>query len=383
MRLVCEKDKTMDGILSHKYRNCNGLPIVKLSGVGLAVALLMAGCDNRISLHDFQKMRAAGTKSAATQPTPAAQTALLNRELGPTRIGPGDILQVTVTAAQEAGVAPVVPALQVRVKSDGTIDMPLAGSIKVADLTLEDAEQAVLASYGKYYRQASALVQVAQPAPTTVLILGAVANPGLQGLPGTERNLLFAMARAGGASQSASGSVTLQRIRQNETVTLNLRDPEQLKAALAMEPLESGDIVTVHSATPNTIFVGGLVLAASPQTYGPGTEMTVLQALAAAGGLRQDLTPTEATLIRRTDGKDVHVKLNLDRIAKGKDENITLAAGDILWVPHTAGTRVQEFFNQHFKYSAGANYNANYRDSGSQLFGDEKQVPTTTTIPGP
>jgi len=281
-------------------------------------------------------------------------------------------------------VAQVVAALQVRVKSDGTINMPLAGSIKVADLTLEDAEEAVLAAYvPKSYRQANVLIQVSQAVPTNVLVLGAVVNPGLVPLSRTERNLLFAMARAGGASQSASGAVTLRRIRQAETVTLNLRDPEQLKAALAIEPLEQGDIVTVQAAKPNTVFVGGLVLASSPQSYAPGTEITLLQAVAAAGGLRTDVTPREATLIRRMDGKDVHVKLNLDRIATGKDDNITLAAGDILWVPHTFGTRVEEFINRNLRIgaSANANYGASYRDSGSAIYGDEKGAQRAVIVP--
>jgi protein involved in polysaccharide export with SLBB domain len=387
MRLVCKKGKTMDSLKSRKVGGNKGLLAGGLAGVGLAMTVMLVGCaDHRICQRDFQRMQRVGMRAETAKPTtaPAAEAAMLDRELGPYRIGPGDIVQVTVTVPQEAAVSQVVPALLVRVKSDGTINMPLAGSIKVADLTLEDAEQAVLAAYvPKSYRQANVLIQVTQAAPTNVLVLGAVVNPGLVPLSRTERNLLFAMARAGGASQSASGAVTLRRIRQTDTVTLNLRDPEQLKAALAIEPLEQGDIVTVQAAKPNTVFVGGLVLASSPQSYAPGTEITLLQAVAAAGGLRTDVTPREATLIRRMDGKDVHVKLDLDRIATGKDDNITLAAGDILWVPHTFGTRVQEFINQNLKIgaSAHASYGANYRDSGSALYGDEKGAQRAVIVP--
>ena len=107
-----------------------------------------------------------------------------------------------------------------------------------------------------------------------------------------------------------------------------------------------------------------------------GVKITILQAIAAANGLRTDLIPTEATLIRRINGKDVHVKLNLDRLAKGKDQNIALAAGDILWVPHTVGTRIHEFINKTVSVSAGASYTAGYNHRGAKYYHDLKQQDT-------
>ena len=161
-------------------------------------------------------------------------------------------------------------------------------------------------------------------------------------------------------------------------MTLNLRDPKELRESLQLDPLENGDIVHVHAAKPNMIFVGGLVNAPMPQTYPLGTEVTILQALAAAAGLRTDIIPMEATLIRRVNGKDVHVKLDLNRLTKGKDENIVLAAGDILWVPHTAGTRVHEFLNNTLYVQAGvsAAYRVSSYDTGARYHGDLKDRDT-------
>ena len=89
-------------------------------------------------------------------------------------------------------------------------------------------------------------------------------------------------------------------------------------------------------------------------------EVNVLQAIAASGGLRTDLTPSEATLTRRVpDGRDVQVKLVLAQIEDGTDPNIMLAAGDILWVPYTTLTRIQEFINQNIFFRAGASVNYN------------------------
>jgi hypothetical protein len=99
---------------------------------------------------------------------------------------------------------------------------------------------------------------------------------------------------------------------------------------------------------------------------------TVLQALAGAGGLRTDIDPQEATLIRRLpDGTDRHVKLDLDAIAAGEEENIVLAAGDILFVPHTASTRVQDFINRNFFLRAGIS--VNYSISGVEFMNRQDQ----------
>jgi len=102
------------------------------------------------------------------------------------------------------------------------------------------------------------------------------------------------------------------------------------------------------------------VVMPGPQPYAPGTHVTVLQALAAASGLRTDLTPRYATLSRQMNGRDVHVKLDLDRIQKSKDPNITLAAGDVLWVPFTLETRIEDWLNRNFFFRVGASVNANY-----------------------
>jgi protein involved in polysaccharide export with SLBB domain len=194
-----------------------------------------------------------------------------------------------------------------------------------------------------------------------VFLFGAVTEPGLVPLRRTERNLLYAIQGAGGITELASGEVTLRRVRRPaEEVTLDLTEPLQLQAALNLEPLQSGDIVYVHAARPNTVFVGGLVARAAPQEYPPGARINILQAIAAAGGLRTDIIPREGTLIRRLpDGTDVHVKLDMNRLAMGADPNLELAPGDILWVPHTLETRVQEFINRNIFMRAGVSVNYN------------------------
>ncbi|MCD6303782.1 MAG: polysaccharide export protein [Planctomycetes bacterium] len=349
--------------------------------MGLLILCGLAGCDNRISLDEFIELQKSNASRATHQPTtrpaPAVQ---VDKQLGPYRVGPGDVLEVNVIGAGQVESAAAVRA---RVYRDGTIELPLAGSIKVAGMDLEQVEKAIQKQYeAKVYKEAVIHAEVVEPETTDVLVTGAVAAPGLVRLRRTQRNLLYAIVGAGGVSTEASGKVTLQRVRKpGEKVTANLLDPQGLRKALAMAPLENGDIIKVEAAQPNTIFVGGLVNVPSPQTYPPGTRVTVLQALAAAAGLRTDVLPREATLIRRMpDGKDVQVKLDLDKLQRGEAPNITLAAGDILWVPHTLETRIQEWISRNIYVRGGMNAEINYNFIHTQDIYRGKKGGTGTSL---
>ena len=91
------------------------------------------------------------------------------------------------------------------------------------------------------------------------------------------------------------------------------------------------------------------------------TPSLALTSIAAAAGLRTDVFPDEAVLVRHLDnGTDVRVCLDISRITDGADPNIQLTAGDILWVPHTAETRVQEWINRNIYFRAGASAGLSY-----------------------
>ena len=349
-----------------------GASALRVAALGTVFIGALAGCtDHRISLVKFQEIEEEqARKVPATQPatTPEQAKAVIDQALGPYKVGPGDVLHVVLTGV---GQDMQIPPLDVRLDRNGDVELPGVGKVHVGGLVLEDAEHMLREAYvPKVYRETVVHLSTVEAETTNVLVVGAVTLPGLAHLKRTERNLLYAIVAAGGVSDQASGEVLLRRIRRpGDSSKLQLTEPQGLQVALGLEPLETGDIVTVHAATPNTIFVGGLVNAPRPQIFPQGVPVTVLQALAGSGGLRTDVTPREATLIRRMPGgRDVHVKLDLDRMTTGRDPNITLAAGDILWVPDTVETRVQDWINKNVFFRVGANatagYSANYNMNG-------------------
>lgn len=342
-----------------------------LAGV---LVMLVVGCagDHRISLQQFLQAQEAMRVSPSPDALPDEPIALeLDTHLGPYQVGPSDVLLVTFTRADQVGLFPPV---QVRVDRNGEVDLPIVGAVRINGLELEDVEDRIRAAYiPAVVTEGVVHVQLVTPDSTNVLVIGAVAAPGLVQLRRTERNMLFALVAAGGVSSLASGTATVRRIRQPGTLeTFNLTDPAQLKASLSIPPLQNGDIVNVEAAEQNSVYVGGLVTRAGPQPYPPGTGPTLLQAIAAAGGLRTDVSPREGTLIRRMpDGRDAFVKLDLNRLAMGQDPNIELQGGDILWVPETASTRIQDFINRNLYLRAGVS--VNYSVSGVEYMNRRSQ----------
>ncbi len=336
-----------------------------------AGALLCGGCGPKgMTLDEFLAMEAMATAEVTEPPPPVT----FGPRLAPYAIGPGDVLAVNVIGGQETQM-PI--AVEARVYEDGTIDLPLVGAVQVGSLELTEAEKAIQAAYvAKAFQEAVVHLVLQQPDTIDVLVTGTVERPGLIRLPRNERGLVQAVAAAGGFSQAASGCVKLVRLREPaETITVNLTHPDQVRTALALPPLQEGDMVEVAAADPNTVFVGGLVNVPGPQSYPQGVRVTVLQALAAASGLRTDVFPDQAVLVRhRADGQAVRVCLDLSRIEDGDDPNLQLAAGDILWVPHTAGTRVQEWINRNIYFRAGASASLNYNFLHNKdiLNGDEE-----------
>ena len=65
---------------------------------------------------------------------------LIDQRMGPYRIGPSDVLLVSITGRD---VELPLSQLQVRVDESGEVDLPIIGGIKVAQMTLKEADDAI------------------------------------------------------------------------------------------------------------------------------------------------------------------------------------------------------------------------------------------------
>ena len=63
--------------------------------------------------------------------------------------------------------------------------------------------------------------------------------------------------------------------------------------------------------------------------------MTALRLCIIAGGFSKFAAPNRATIVRQQGEEQLVIKVNLERIKKGKDADVELNPGDRVFVPET------------------------------------------------
>lgn len=113
----------------------------------------------------------------------------------PYRLGPGDVLTIGVWGH---------PDLQgdIRIMPDGDIVFPLLGSVRLADLTLAEAQQKLQTELAVFIRDPQVSMTVKEMRAIEVKVLGEVVRPGIYKIrPGS--TLMDGIAIAGGPARRA------------------------------------------------------------------------------------------------------------------------------------------------------------------------------------
>jgi polysaccharide export outer membrane protein len=266
---------------------------------------------------------AAGQGNAANAVKDAAdQTALV-------KLGPGDLIEVSVYDVPEL-------ATKARVSNSGDIYLPLIDYVHVEGLTQEEAQTVIekrLAD-GGFVRNPHVTIFVDEAASQGVTLLGEVGKPGIY--PDVADHKLYEIiSEAGGFTASASRKIAIIRRNRQEPIRIDL--PRNLADDLSgnVEVLP-GDTITVPRAP--IIYVVGDVGRPSGLLVDNGT-LTVLQALALAGGTNHTAKMGGARIIRKTPSGMTETRIQLKKMLEAKAPDMTLQADDILFVP-VSGARI-------------------------------------------
>ncbi|MGA9378847.1 MAG: polysaccharide biosynthesis/export family protein [Phormidium sp.] len=123
----------------------------------------------------------------------------VNPQFRPYRLGPGDVLAISVPRFPELSV-------QAAVGPEGNIILPLVGNVSVRGLTLEEATEKIRSGYNKFVIDPIVTVGLAAQRPVQISVTGEVARPGLYGLA--------VLPRVSTALLTAGGSTTQADLRQ-------------------------------------------------------------------------------------------------------------------------------------------------------------------------
>lgn len=292
------------------------------------LSALLGGCAAPPSAEALARVRAfkPAEKSDHVVFATAQELAELEAPVDPVhRLGMGDVLSLQVWGRPElSGRHTIGP--------DGIISVPIAGPTPVAQLTRDEAASRVQRSLERYYLDPHVLLGVEQYVSNRVTVLGRVQNPGLMSFdhPPT---LLDVLAKAGSLpviDKQATLTrcaifrgrekmiwVDLKRLLNGGDVRLNLR----------MRP---GDLVYIPDSADTMVYVLGAVHR--PGAYRLTPDMSVMDALATAGGPNDDAQPRDIGVYR--PALQTVERITLQDLMDGQRRvNFALEEGDVLFVP--------------------------------------------------
>ena len=241
-------------------------------------------------------------------------------------IGPGDLVAVTVFQTPEL-------SQRTRVNDAGELSLVLGGNVKLAGLTPEQGERVVEHALieGLFLRAPSVTLTVEEYATQSVSVLGQVKTPGAYPI-GTPRSVIDVLALAGGLTEMADRKITIERRATKERLNYYMSNSPD-KALQAEIEVYPGDKIIV--ARTEVVYILGDVAKPGgfPESIN-NSRLTVLEAVALAGGTPPNAVPSHTRLIRKhPDGTYEELHIPLSDMQKGKRPDMPLEADDILYVP--------------------------------------------------
>jgi polysaccharide export outer membrane protein len=245
----------------------------------------------------------------------------------PILIGAEDLIEVTVFELPQFNVSS-------RVSGDGTITMPLIGSIVISGLTKQQAEEKIKGALeAKYVNNANVSVNIKEYKSKQVAVLGAVRNPGAYYIL-SNRSLLQLIVDAGGLSAEAGQRCFVLR-STGQRIEIDLADLMTTGNPKWNIPIYPGDIMNIPTGSKVFVYLLGEIKTPGPLEIGYGSPITLLTAIAKAGGLTANASKTIQIRRKDEEGKVTVLKVNLKDIMKGKKPDVELQPGDVINVPES------------------------------------------------
>jgi polysaccharide export outer membrane protein len=241
-------------------------------------------------------------------------------------IGAGDMLSITVFETPELSAS-------LRVSQTGDINLPVLGVVHVAGLTAQGAAVTIqdeLKNRGLLI-DPHVTVSATEFASQGASVLGEVRSPGVYPTLGSRR-LLDMIALAGGVSNTAGRLATIiHRGDPDHPVHIALQPTPAAMREQKNPVILPGDTVDVAKA--GVIYILGDVLRPGGILVDNNERLSVIEVLSLAGGIDKTAAMSQTKLIRRLPAGREEVDLDLKRILYGKQADVLVSDGDILYVP--------------------------------------------------
>lgn len=340
-----------------------------LLAVAISSGLFLCGCASENFYH-AASMPNSLRLVAQANPQEVDLSRLASATGGSDTIGPGDVLDVAISASLNKEDQVTIP---VRVHNDGTANVPDIGRVNLAGVEPQAAEALLRAeAINKgLYLNPTITVSFAHKKMNYVRVLGAVKKPGLHELPPNASDIVSAIAAAEGLADDAGENVEVRNpivagSSGRRMVAGGVEGPYSPVSSSAEEDqdgmraytvsltsaskstanrytVEDGGVVMVEKRDPDPIHVGGLVNNADTYDFPIGKTLTVVGAVTMAGGPSNQLADKVFVIRPLADGgRKARIQVSLRRAKRNPKEDIVLGPGDMVLVEHTPGTVLME-----------------------------------------
>lgn len=226
------------------------------------------------------------------------------------RIGPGDILQITVWDHPEL----TIPAGSFRdpkdsgqqVGDDGNLYYPYVGVVEAAGMTAPELRDVLSAKLSTYIMNPQLDVRVVAYRSQKVYVVGEVNNPGVLPLDDLPMMVADAISLSGGLTEEAYKS-GVNISRDGTVYEIDLKALYDFADASQNLMLKHGDIINVLDRSQQKVFVMGEVnQPASVEIF--NGRLTLAATLGEVGGVNQlSADPGNIFVIRGSDGENPQI----------------------------------------------------------------------------
>ena len=280
----------------------------------------------------------AAAQAPAPAPEPLAYQAPVVRALPAAReaftLGVEDVISITIYDNEEFNTTQAV-------RPDGYVAVLSIGDVKAEGRTVAELRQEIEQRLTQFIRRPNANIVINEYNSRKMLVLGAVAKPGVVKLR-SKKNLLEAMSDAGGLSPDADLKRSVL-FRGDELIPINFDKLFKHGDISQNIHIEKNDAIFIASRNDNRVYVLGEVGAAG--AYNWDGHLSLLEAIPLAGGFKRDAKSSQVLIIKGglADPKLLMVDAK-SVLEEGRlEQNIALDSGDIVYVPKTRLATIERY----------------------------------------
>ena len=140
---------------------------------------------------------------------------------------------------------------------------------------------------------------------------------------------------AGGVTSAHGSDILIRRRAENglsDELRISVADLIEAGAPELNIPIFAGDLINVPAARDLTVHLIGEVSSAGSLTFKPGQQVTLLTAIARAGGLSENASRKVRILRNTPSGTREEIVVDFRRILNNHDPDVELADGDLVVV---------------------------------------------------